>query len=75
MDLKTEGPVPRLGYTEEEEDEGRRSPEREDNDCSVLFIFKQRSPGKSSLKMNGTVWPQLNKHSFPRKSCLLLKTG
>ena len=67
MDLKTEGPVPRFGYTEEEEEkekekEGSRSPEHEDNDCSVLFIFKQRSPSKSCLKMNGTVWPHLNKH-------------
>lgn len=43
MDLKTEGPVSRFGYTEEEEEEeaeeGRRSPEHDDNGCSVLFIF------------------------------------
>lgn len=62
MDLKTDGPVPRFGYTEEEEEEeGRRSPRHED-DCAVLFIFKQRSPSISGLKMNGTVWPHLNKH-------------
>lgn len=42
------------------EEEGRRSSEHEDNDCSVLFIFnKQRSSSKTCLKMNGTIWPHL----------------